>query len=746
LLTPRGAVALLIYGAALTGSSAAHALCTAAQISLFEPACATTGVMCFISSRHTIDDGCTIDFGNRDVTFLPPSGGLTVGSRSATLRAGSVTVGGAIDGVGNGPGAPRGGMVKIETSRDVVVGQLGRIDVSGIGGAGEIMITAGGAVSIAGRVQADFLNVNASGGLIVINAVGSINSTDNAVISARGGIDSSGGGEIDLIAGGTLTVQSDLDVGGFDGGIVNLEAGSKITIEGVDASGLGDAGSGGCIDAVAGSGVEIQGELVANGVTGTFMTGGCGGFICLDAGFGDLLIANNAVLAADGASPDGGGGQIGLLANGNGIVRGAVSARGPIGETCGGDVCAEFGYDFTLLGSGSVDVSGGDSGGLLEVLTARNLTINGDMDASGRQAGSLAGDVTLFAGLRGRGTLTITGNVDARSDPRCSAENGCGLGGIIDLEGCDVTLTNQGSLLASGPDGGENNLTARAQLTVRGTVDATSTVPSGTAGGNRLVHPMTRSPIVQISGIDPPHTLVSVVACPATGPTQPSCLIPCPLCGNGTVEFPETCDRGMMPPMSCSGCSIYCETENCNDGRTCTGDSCNANFGCINEPTPGCQEPTRTATGTPPTATATRTPSATASATSSTTPTQTPVVSFTPTASPTRSASATPSAMATATTTSSPISTASATVTVSATATLTASETPSPNPTTPAVPACAGDCDGSANVAVNELIVAVNIALGNASVSACLAADRNRDGSISIGELIAAVGASLNGC
>ena len=91
------ALALLGCGAAIAGAPSAHALCTAAQIGMLEAACPVASTMCFISEHHTIEDGCTLDFGNRDVTFLT-NGGLTIGSRTATLRAGSVTVGGGIDG------------------------------------------------------------------------------------------------------------------------------------------------------------------------------------------------------------------------------------------------------------------------------------------------------------------------------------------------------------------------------------------------------------------------------------------------------------------------------------------------------------------------------------------------------------------------------------------------------------------------------------------------------------------------
>jgi len=49
-------------------------------------------------------------------------------------------------------------------------------------------------------------------------------------------------------------------------------------------------------------------------------------------------------------------------------------------------------------------------------------------------------------------------------------------------------------------------------------------------------------------------------------------------------------------------------------------------------------------------------------------------------------------------------------------------------------------------VSINELILAVNISSGSAQLSACPAADRNRDGTVTIDELIAAVNNAANGC
>ena len=59
--------------------------------------------------------------------------------------------------------------------------------------------------------------------------------------------------------------------------------------------------------------------------------------------------------------------------------------------------------------------------------------------------------------------------------------------------------------------------------------------------------------------------------------------------------------------------------------------------------------------------------------------------------------------------------------------------------------ACTGDCDGDGQVAINEAVRGVNIALGNAPVGDCAQFDANGDGAVSVNELIAAVSNVLGG-
>ena len=59
---------------------------------------------------------------------------------------------------------------------------------------------------------------------------------------------------------------------------------------------------------------------------------------------------------------------------------------------------------------------------------------------------------------------------------------------------------------------------------------------------------------------------------------------------------------------------------------------------------------------------------------------------------------------------------------------------------------CAGDCNNSGQVTVNELLTMVDIALGNLQLQACAAGDQNADGTVTIDEILTAVNYALSGC
>lgn len=78
--------------------------------------------------------------------------------------------------------------------------------------------------------------------------------------------------------------------------------------------------------------------------------------------------------------------------------------------------------------------------------------------------------------------------------------------------------------------------------------------------------------------------------------------------------------------------------------------------------------------------------------------------------------------------------------------------TPVPTPTVvptcaaPCANRCVGDCNGDGEVNVNELILAVRIAMGVSDLASCPAGDAQPDGVIRVDDVVAAVHRSLEGC
>lgn len=70
--------------------------------------------------------------------------------------------------------------------------------------------------------------------------------------------------------------------------------------------------------------------------------------------------------------------------------------------------------------------------------------------------------------------------------------------------------------------------------------------------------------------------------------------------------------------------------------------------------------------------------------------------------------------------------------------------TPTPTATPP--PPCAGDCDGNGAVTVEELVLAVAIALGDQPLASCAPADADGDGAVRVAELVRAVAHALGSC
>ncbi|HYD49858.1 MAG TPA: hypothetical protein VEB21_15985 [Terriglobales bacterium] len=70
-----------------------------------------------------------------------------------------------------------------------------------------------------------------------------------------------------------------------------------------------------------------------------------------------------------------------------------------------------------------------------------------------------------------------------------------------------------------------------------------------------------------------------------------------------------------------------------------------------------------------------------------------------------------------------------------------------PNPTpTPIGSTCPGDCSRDGQTTVDEILLGVNIALGDADLSVCPVFDADSDAAVTVNELLAAIDRALNGC
>jgi hypothetical protein len=61
-------------------------------------------------------------------------------------------------------------------------------------------------------------------------------------------------------------------------------------------------------------------------------------------------------------------------------------------------------------------------------------------------------------------------------------------------------------------------------------------------------------------------------------------------------------------------------------------------------------------------------------------------------------------------------------------------------------PPCVGDCNLDNDVAINELLTGVNIAIGSQSLAACASMDSDESGTVAVNEIVRAVNNALTGC
>jgi len=529
---------------------------------------------------------------------------------------GNAGCGGTIDVLAGGKVGGNNGV----TSPLVARGSAAALASDGGGGGGMISIeTQRGAVDIEGGslggIAADG-GINGCGGDVCINTdTPGAKITTAVPISANASGPTSFGGCVQLCSSGAALVHDDLDASAGCGGAVEVDTLQGVTIEPPTHSLHADAttGSGGCVTLSAGGSAVVS----------------------------SLLNAASTATAAGNAA-----GEVDVLSNGSAVINAAVNASGS-GPNIGGVVDIEAGSDLTI---GSI------------------ATINADGGAMGSDGGTLM----LAAGAPDLpGTLTLNGQAHARG-------TSSGLGSAqARLMGCAVAFGATGSLDTTGDTQAENfiiarkmlNVTAGASIRTTGS-DPTSrnfvTVPTGspTPGGPAFFPPLARNDVT----FAPPCTAFN---------TPPNCLASCPVCGNGVVEYPETCDNGTANG-PCKPCGPTCRRADCNDDNPCTTDTCDPIGGCTNTFIPGCTTTTTTTT--------TSSTLPTSSTTTITVPTTTVATTSTTTSTITTStvtSTTTASTSSTTTNTSPTTSTVTSTITTSTVAsTTTASTSPEASTTT----------------------------------------------------------------
>jgi cysteine-rich repeat protein len=568
------ALALLL--AALLAPSSARAT-TATDL------CAAAANPCVWSGNIIVTAGSTLDFGARDLVItgsgiIRVNGGdtLTIKARRVTLQPGTL---GRIR-ANTSTSAP---IINIEVTQDIIMQRSGtnrgRIDIKSSAAGGTLRLVAGGNVDMSGEILAQGTTVPADGGFVSITAVGSV--TLNGNIDVSGGADAVGGDVVieageNLVANSTLATPEPLiDArGGLEGGSLDLLAGPLLDLGSrLIVNGTGAGSDGGFVTLEAQGNVRLRKQLAADG-SGSVDFGGFGGDVSIVAG---ATMTIDGDVSVSGGAPDGEGGTLDCFAGVDYVQNGRLLAQGPGDFAFGGTVLLSAGRTATL--NGISDAHGGSvgGGGYFSVQTGKEVKIQSEINANGDGGYILLSTlVTTPSGTAVAGPITVSGNIHS---------NGTlgGLGGVNNLQGCDITVTPAGILQTTGDSDAENLLLASGKITVRGKMDA---LPNGK---NRMEYrESAKAPDTAGATINPAATSTLSAG-------LPPCEAPAAaVCGNNDIEVGEACDGGNTTP--CDGCSATCQlefcgngtkecTEDCDDNNTTDGDGCDSNCtptGCGN--------------------------------------------------------------------------------------------------------------------------------------------------------------------
>lgn len=513
------------------------ALAVAAPARATVPADLCTGNPCTISGAKTITPPAVLDFGTAEVVFAG-NAVVTVGAgpdpREVQILAGAITMQPGARILGGGDLAQLTLNAKSGALRILASGSTkARIDLSGNQG-GSMVLLATGNIEIAGPLTTAGSGTDSQGGDILMDSTaGSVTFSDLLTAGAAG--TGSGGGEVSVESFGDLLANGKIDTAAadFGGGGVTLisDTGNVTLAQAIDASGGGPDGSGGAIDIAATNGnVSINATITGKAGSGT-------DFACGD------------------------GSEVSLFSGGTTTIAANIDISG--GTQCfGGEITVDARVDFIQLATGDITARGPGAfggGGSFLLGAGRHATLR---------------DIDLTSpGFGGTADVIATGNLDVLGVIDAEASGAEGIGGLINLQACAITVGATGFLDTRGafafPGTGSNRLRAGGLVTILGQVRA--------IGSNEIQH---RGLTPSISGTVVPAAAISVNV------NLPDCVA-LAQCNNTVVDDGEACDDGNN--VACDGCSADCTRvdgvcgdgtrecgEQCDDGNTDSGDGCDA--------------------------------------------------------------------------------------------------------------------------------------------------------------------------
>ncbi len=253
----------------------AVALCWPAPAARAFHLCSPAADPCIIAADETVSG--TVDLGTR-VLRVAAGKTLTVTSPGLTLSAGAIVLEG---GAAIRPSADDLIDIALTATGQIALAANSLVDASGFDGGVIQLVTTGGDVEALGSLRARAQNVEGRGGIVEVVAAGSIRIAGSGVsvdgpslggggdvalvaghsISIESPVVARHGGNIDVVAGAQVTIASDLDVSGAEGGGVNDIEGCDIFI-----TGEGELDSSGSVEFPGGQNVlGARRSLVAHG-------------------------------------------------------------------------------------------------------------------------------------------------------------------------------------------------------------------------------------------------------------------------------------------------------------------------------------------------------------------------------------------------------------------------------------------------------------------------------------------------